>query len=75
MTLNDARGSAGRGAESSWPDAAASRSCRLSWVISCCFFYEACHYKIGTTLQVVYVEQDGRSDVKSVIPVPLHARQ
>ena len=35
----------------------------------------ACHYKIGTTLQVVYVEQDGRSDVKSVIPVPLHARQ
>ena len=35
----------------------------------------ACHYKIGTTLQVVYVEQDGRSDVKSVIPVPLHARR
>jgi hypothetical protein len=34
---------------------------------------EACH-KIGTTLQVVYVEQDGRSDVKSVIPVPLHDR-
>ena len=36
---------------------------------------EACHCKIGTTLQVVYVEQDGRSDVKSVIPVPLHDRQ
>ena len=36
---------------------------------------EACHYKIGTTLQVVYVEQDGRSDVKSVIPVPLLDRQ
>jgi hypothetical protein len=36
---------------------------------------EACHFKIGTTLQIVYVEQDGRSDVKSVIPVPRHARQ
>jgi hypothetical protein len=31
---------------------------------------EACHYKIGTTLQVVYVAQDGRSDVKSIMPVP-----
>jgi hypothetical protein len=31
---------------------------------------EGCHYKIGTTLQVVYVEQDGRNDVESITPVP-----
>jgi hypothetical protein len=30
---------------------------------------EACHYRIGTTLQVVFVEQNGRSDVKSITPV------
>ena len=35
----------------------------------------ACHYKIGTTLQIVYVEQDGRSDVQSIIPVPLYDRR
>jgi hypothetical protein len=34
-----------------------------------------CNYALGTSLQVVYVEQDGRSDVKSVIPVSLHDRQ
>jgi hypothetical protein len=31
---------------------------------------EGCHYRIGTTLQVVYVEQDGWSDVESITPVP-----
>jgi hypothetical protein len=31
---------------------------------------EGCHYKIGTTVQVVYIEQDGQSDVKSIMPVP-----
>jgi hypothetical protein len=31
---------------------------------------EACHYKIGTTLHVVYIEQDGRSHVKSITPLP-----
>jgi hypothetical protein len=31
---------------------------------------ERCHYKIGTTLRVVYVEQDGRSDAESITPVP-----
>jgi hypothetical protein len=31
---------------------------------------EACHYNIGTTLQVVYVEQGGRSDVESITPLP-----
>jgi hypothetical protein len=28
---------------------------------------EACHFKIGTTLQVCYIEQDGRSDVQSIM--------
>jgi hypothetical protein len=28
---------------------------------------EACHYKLGTTLQVCYIEQDGRSDVQSIM--------
>jgi hypothetical protein len=31
---------------------------------------EACHYNIGTTLQVVYIEQGGRNDVKSITPIP-----
>jgi hypothetical protein len=31
---------------------------------------EDCHYKIGTTLQVVYNEQDGRSHVENITPVP-----
>jgi hypothetical protein len=30
---------------------------------------EACHYGIGTTLQVVYIEHDGRSHVKSITPM------
>jgi hypothetical protein len=29
---------------------------------------ERCHYKIGTILQVVFVEQDGRNDVTSIAP-------
>ena len=46
-----------------------------SWIVvgDLMFFLragEACHYNIGTTLQVVYVAQDGRSDVKSIMPVP-----
>jgi len=36
---------------------------------------EACHSQIGTTLQVVFAERDGRSDVKSIIPAPLHGRR
>ena len=31
---------------------------------------EACHHKIGMTLQVVYLEQDGRSHVKRIAPIP-----
>jgi hypothetical protein len=31
---------------------------------------EACHYKIGTTLQVAYVEQDGRSEREERHPGP-----
>jgi hypothetical protein len=47
----------------------------LNWIVvgSLMLFLrpgEACHYKIGTTLQVVYVEQDGRSDVAEHHPGP-----
>jgi hypothetical protein len=31
---------------------------------------DECFYKIGTTLQVVYNEQDGRRQVESITPVP-----
>jgi hypothetical protein len=31
---------------------------------------ENCHYKIGTTLQVVYIEEDGRRHVESIMPIP-----
>jgi len=30
---------------------------------------DECFYKIGTTLQVVYIEQDGRHNVESITPV------
>lgn len=31
---------------------------------------EACHYNIGTTPHVVYIEQGGRNDVESITPIP-----
>lgn len=30
---------------------------------------EPCHYKIGTTLHVFYIEHDGRNDAANITPI------